>query len=147
MSHALKAATKCEIYDEVRDRDMVADMADDLEDDELVGLLQAKGIFPIINARPTKLIHELNRQAMGASVQGYYYSDGKDVVHHSGQKVGAIVTQSELYPYETRSNKRRKKSRFHTSHYVPRAITDYRVDVKDHADTWDLEGSIGTRED
>ena len=117
-------ASDQQVFDEVRERGLEKDVAEGMDEEALVDVVKAKGILPIFEARPVRLIHELRRQARGMSIQTYYPDDKKRALPHSSDEVGADVLDTNPNPYETRQV---KKGKFMTTHFSPKSITDYRL--------------------
>jgi len=106
-----------ELIAELKKRDVV--LAEDMDDDALMGVAQSGGIWPLMDARPARPIHELRRHATGSSIDVHCHEDKKKPsAKHCGDEVGADIL--EVLPCHMR--KRAKIAK--TLHFKPRAMTD-----------------------
>jgi hypothetical protein len=120
-AHTLAGVSDAELVAKVEKRDLMKCMVERITDEDLMDVMRARGIWPIFDARPTKLIHELRRQAKGVEIQAYYYRNEKKVdLPHSSDEVGANILE------KMGKDTRRSKVKMVVTHYLPRSITDYR---------------------
>ena len=120
VSKALKEATDRDIFTEVKTRDLEQDIAEDMDDDALLFATKARGIWPIFEARPTRLIHELRRQARNVTIEDYYHDGKKGAMPHSSDKIGADVLETV-----TRETRQAKKRKIDKVHFEPKSVTDF----------------------
>lgn len=107
-SDGLRASDE-EIFAEVERRKLEKHIAERMTEDGLVEVMIAMGICPLFDARQTRLIHELRRQAKGVSIQEYYHEDKKIGHPHCTDEVGADIVEKDG-----------------VTHFEPRSVTDYR---------------------
>lgn len=121
---------------EIKARGLEADMVEGLEDDALLRISMARGIYPIFDARPTRLIHELRRQGTGTSFDAYYHYEKINNTPHCSDEVGAVMTVPIPHPANreiaalqndaTRPAKRQRGFIIkYEPRYEPKAISDY----------------------
>jgi hypothetical protein len=102
----LQDTDTADLIAELKRRGDIGEVAEEMDDDALLDVMQARGIWPIFDARPTRLIHELRRQARNVSVENYYHDDKEGDVPHSSDKVGAEIFE-QVASRETRRTKKR----------------------------------------
>jgi hypothetical protein len=119
-AHALADVSDAELVAKVEKRDLMKCMVERITDGNLMDVMRARGIWPIFDARPTKLIHELRRQAKGVEIQAYYHDEKKVDFPHSSDEVGVDILE------KTGKDTRRSKMKMVVTHYLPRSVTDYR---------------------
>ena len=98
--------TDHEILDEVKERELDEVILEEMDDEAFGSVMMARGVWPVFDARPTRLIHELRRQARNASIQAYYFDEKKRNLVHSSDEVGADIL--EKMDGVTRGAKKRK---------------------------------------
>lgn len=114
----LKGVSDADLLNEVKARGLQGDVAEELDDDALLRISMSRGIYPIFDARSTRLIHELRRQGTNTSIDAYYH-DGKRKcgTPHCSDEVGADIIEAGV---KTRQAKKHK-----TIHFDPKSVTDY----------------------
>lgn len=99
-----------------------------MTDDEVAKEATDRGIRLLIDARPTRLIHELHRQHMDLSLDAYYNRGWGDV------PAGCDL----LIPASGASKMPVEQKRFATvRHFAPRGVYDFDVDMTDNLDRTD----------
>lgn len=88
----LKGVSDDDLIEEIKTRKLEGCIAEGLDDDALVRTTQARGIWPMFEARPTRLIHELRRQARRVGIETYYLGD-KNHGRHCSDRVGADIIE------------------------------------------------------
>jgi len=58
----LEGLTDTELLDTVKSRQLGSYVVEGMSDEELATVMRARGVEPLIDAKPTRLIHELRRQ-------------------------------------------------------------------------------------
>ena len=122
----LKDASNDEILKEVMERGLGDVVAESMDDQLFETVMIRKGVTPLINARPTRLVHELRRQARDVSEYGYYHSGKKRSLPHCSDEVGVdILEEKEV------ATRRAKKHRFIKTRFLPKSVTNFIVDKLD----------------
>ena len=103
---AIKAYTDDEIFNEARARMLVKDFV----------------TSPLYEAGPTRLIHELRRQAKGVDIEEYYGREKRNASAHGSDEVGA-----EILELTGGRETRRKRVKYTRTVFEPRAVTDYQM--------------------
>jgi hypothetical protein len=117
----LEGAIDEEIFAEAKRRNLERYVAEQMTEDELMQVMMAAGIRPMFDARPTRLIHELRRQAKGVSYEASYNNKKKKGLPHCTDKAGANLLKKEG------KGTRQSKKKVSVTHYLPRSVTDYRL--------------------
>jgi len=116
----LESVNTSDLIAKLKRRKELEAVTEDLEDDDLLRVMTGRGIWPIFDARPTRLIHKLRRQVKKVGIENYYLDNKKKGEPHSSDKVGAdIIDTGSL---KTRQAKKRK---FEKTHFEPKLITDF----------------------
>ena len=119
----LKDASNDEILKEVVERGLEDVVAEGMDGQLFETVMIRKGITPLIDARPTRLIHELRRQARDVSEYGYYHSGKKRSLPHCSDEVGVdILEEREVVTRQT------KKHKFIKTRFLPKSVTNFIVD-------------------
>lgn len=116
----LENATDDEIFSEIKRRGLERHVAERMTEDELIDVAAAVGVWPIIDARPTRLIHELRRQAKHVGVEAYYHNEKRRGSPHCTDEIGADILE------KTGKDTRQSKKNMAVTHFPPRSVTDYR---------------------
>lgn len=126
MDEVLKMGTDREIFTEVKKRDLETAITEEMDDEALEFAMKARGIWPsILEARPTRLIHELRHQAKNVSIDAYYRDEKKKDLPHSSDEVGADVLLEKM-DCVARETRQAKKQKLVTKlHFTPKSVTDY----------------------
>ena len=90
----LKDAPNDEILKDVMERGLKDVVAEGMDDQLFETVMIRKGITPLIDARPTRLIHELRCQARDISEYGYYHSRKKRSLPHCSDEVGVDILEN-----------------------------------------------------
>ena len=115
-----ESVTDAELVRELEQRDLLKHIIEQATDEQLMGVMAARSIWTVYNARPTKLIHELRRQGEGVSIEDYYHNDKKKGEPHSSDEVGA-----DVYAKSGKTTRQNKKKPI-VKQFMPRSVTDYR---------------------
>jgi len=130
----LDGLTDNELLDAVKSRQLGSYVVEGMCDEELATTMRARGVEPLIDARPTRLIHELRRQGdkRGVSAEVYYGDKTVPGLPSGRDAVGAdlaIVRGCEVaqVAHETRRTKKQKttKPTVEIMHFPPKAVGDY----------------------
>lgn len=135
----------------MKDPDLVESVLENADPDVFAKVLTHKDVFPILGARPSRLIHELFRQASGTDMDTYYmdYTDehpepeGSDLPHKSKPVVGSVT--GKVVGIGTRKRKKTNPLTCYTWHTAHQ--TDYRAKlsatiVDDEADSQSTQGTM-----
>lgn len=90
-----------------------------LSDDDLAYVFETKGIKPLIDARPNRLIHELKRQSTNTLTEDYYAADKKEGKPHCSEPCGAALVVPDVTV--TRSKRKREAV---VARYEPKPYND-----------------------
>jgi len=121
-NNTIETVETTDLIAELKRRGAMEDVVEDATDEMLLSVMKARGIEPLVDARGTKLIHELRRQARKVSVETYYHNSKKQGLTHSSDEVGCTLHEVEEVAHATRRTKRAKVE----THFEPRNVTDYR---------------------
>lgn len=122
----LNAVTDEEIFTEVKKRKLDKFVAEDLTEEDLECVMTAKGVLPLFEARPTRLIHELRRQARKVGIQMYYQDEKKSGLPHCTDEVGASLIEKDGRRETRQSGKKRTMA---SISFTPRSATDFSLEV------------------
>ena len=114
-----KTVTDQDILDEVKKRNLAKVITEHMDDESLNSVMMARGIFPIVGARTTRLIHELRRQAENVGVGAYYRDKKKRDLAHCDDAVGASLVVT------SRQTRQKKEEVATIKVFKPKSITDY----------------------
>jgi len=127
----LEGLTDTELLDAVKSRQLGSYVVEEMSDEELAATMRARGVDPLIDARPTKLIHELRRQGdkRNVSVEAYCGDKALPGLPSRCDAVGAdlsIVRGCEVV-HETRRTKKQKTTTptVEIIHFPPKTVGDY----------------------
>lgn len=82
--------TDDEILDVVKDRELGGLVVDNMTDEEFAAAMRRRDVVPLIEARASRLIHELRRQLAKSTCEAYY-GDKKDDLPTCSNAVGAVL--------------------------------------------------------
>lgn len=118
--------TDIELLDAVKARKLEGDVAEEMRDEEFAAVARKRDMEVMVDARPTRLLHELHRQKVGASIAAYYHEEKQERVPHSSDPVGASLTVQ--VPVTGRGTRSKKRAKTEDTSFIfePRTITDYR---------------------
>lgn len=125
----LTGATDEEILRQVQERGLVIPIMENASEEELGGVMQTRGVIPLYDARTSRLVHELNRQANGATIESYYLKGKEKGKPHCSDRVGATLTCEEDGGGVTTRRKRKKENP--TIVFDAKAADDYTPSAKD----------------
>jgi len=127
----LEGLTDTELLDAVKSRQLGSCAVEEMSDKELAATMRARGVEPLIDARPTRLIHELRRQCdkRNVSAEACYGDKVLPGLPSGCDAVGAdlsVVRGCEVV-HETRRTKKQKttKPAVEIIHFAPKAVGDH----------------------
>ena len=119
----LDGLTDNELLDAVKSRQLGSYVVEGMCDEELATTMRARGVEPLIDARPTRLIHELRRQGDKRGVSAEVYYGDKTV---PGLPSGRDAVGADLSITVNRTKKRKAtKPTVENMHFPPKAVGDY----------------------
>jgi len=128
----LDGLTDNELLDVVKSRQLASYVVEGMNDEELAAAMRARGVEPLIDARPTRLIHELRRQGdkRGVSAEVYYGDKAVAGLPSGRDAVGADLAIVREVAHETRLTKKQKTQKTKPTvvekiHFDPKAVGDY----------------------
>jgi len=127
----LEELTDTELLDAVKSRQLGSCVVEEMNDEELAATVQTRGVEPLTDARPTKLMYKLRRQGdkRNVSVEAYY----RDKVLPGGLPSGCDAVGADLsvvrgceVVHETRRTKKKKTTEptVRIIHFPPKAVGD-----------------------
>lgn len=120
----VKKMTDEELLEEMEERGLTTEFTKDhaagLSDEDLAWVFNARGIKPLIDARPVQLIHELKRQSTNTLAEDYYAEEKKEGKPHCSEPCGATL----VIPDQSATRSKRKREGV-VARYEPKAFNDY----------------------
>ena len=138
----LEELTDEELLDAVKARGLGSHVVEAMSDEKLADAMRVRGIKPLVDARPSGLIHELCCQGLdkNCTAEECHHEDKVGDLSHSNDAVGAhvkIIHGSDVGLKTRQAKRQKKKAVIESFEFVPEAVgnCDVRIVRKQESGT------------
>jgi len=95
MKFVLGMLSDTEIVSEATVRELDDRILEEMDDTDLQAFVTGRGLYPLVQARTSRLVHELRRQGRFYSVEEYYINPKVKGQAHCSDKISADVNEHD----------------------------------------------------